>query len=266
MLETLLYVASNAFLYMAGLFLLSIIVKRNDIADVAWGGGFLVVLFSLMSIEDFISIHEWVVIVLVSLWAIRIIWHIGSRKLGESEEDRRYAGWRKEWKFFYLRSFLQVWMLQGALMIAVSMAYIPLFVSEHLARAQWGLTPLLLIGIGIWLLGFIFETVGDWQLRQFLAKPKNKGKLMTSGLWSLTRHPNYFGEVTQWWGIFIISLLGVGFGSILNIILLLIGPITITILILGVSGIPTVEKGREGPEWEKYVANTWPFFPLPRNN
>ena len=114
------------------------------------------------------------------------------------------------------------------------------------------------IGVVVWLIGFYFEVVGDLQLSRFLANPSNKGTLMTSGLWRYTRHPNYFGEVTQWWGIYLIAV-SVPYGWVG-----IIGPALITILILKVSGIPLLEKHKAGqPEWEAYKSRTSKFIPLP---
>jgi steroid 5-alpha reductase family enzyme len=121
-----------------------------------------------------------------------------------------------------------------------------------------GLNLLTAIGFAVWLVGFYFESIGDKQLNQFIKNPNNKGKLMNSGLWRYSRHPNYFGEVTQWWGIWLISI------NAINGIFGIIGPITITILILFVSGVPLLEnkyKGRK--DFEEYKMKTSAFIPLP---
>lgn len=118
---------------------------------------------------------------------------------------------------------------------------------------------LLPIGFVVWMIGFTFESVGDKQLKEFIANPENKGKIMDQGLWAYSRHPNYFGEVTQWWGLFIIAL-SVPFG-----IWSIIGPLTITFLILKVSGVPMLEKSFVGkPGWEEYKKKTSVFIPWPR--
>ena len=114
----------------------------------------------------------------------------------------------------------------------------------------------LFAGVVIWLVGFIFESGGDYQLKKFIAAPENKGKLMTSGLWSLTRHPNYFGEVTMWWGIFVACLPNALWP------IMILGPITITFLILKVSGIPMLEKKYDNnPEFQAYKKRVNAFFP-----
>jgi steroid 5-alpha reductase family enzyme len=110
----------------------------------------------------------------------------------------------------------------------------------------------------IWLTGILFEAIGDWQLLSFIRDPANKGRLMTGGLWRYTRHPNYFGEVTLWWGIYLIAL------SVPHGWMTVVGPLTITLLILKVSGIPMLEKSYEGrPDFQEYKRRTSAFFPLP---
>jgi steroid 5-alpha reductase family enzyme len=113
----------------------------------------------------------------------------------------------------------------------------------------------------VWAIGFFFEVMGDRQLKQFLHNPSHKGKIMDRGLWAYTRHPNYFGEVLQWWGIFLCAL-ALPFGYVT-----IIGPLLITYLILFVSGIPMLEKKYKGrPDYEQYKKRTSMFFPLPRKN
>lgn len=114
------------------------------------------------------------------------------------------------------------------------------------------------VGILVWLTGFLFETIGDAQLASFRKNPANKEKLIQTGLWKYTRHPNYFGEVILWWGIWLFTI-GVG-----QAWLGLIGPVVITLLILFVSGVPMLEKKYEGrPDWEAYKKKTSRFFPMP---
>lgn len=154
-------------------------------------------------------------------------------------------------KWTLLIRYLQVFVLQGALMLVIGYPFIHASVYD-----TGGFGILALIGLFVWIAGFIFEAVGDHQLDEFLKKPENKGKIMKYGLWKYSRHPNYFGEVTMWWGIFII-LLEVPFG-----VWAIISPLLITFLILKVSGIPMLEKMFEGnPEFEEYKKTTSAFFP-----
>ncbi len=239
--------------YMLSWFIAAQIRGRNDIADVAWGLGFILVAVVSLFSGNVYSPRSFIVSGLVLAWGLRLALHIHSRNRGRGE-DPRYRKWREEWgKWFVLRSFLQVFMLQGLLLLLVAIPVI--FVNQAQAAP---LGRLDLLGLAIWLYGFGFEAIGDWQLLMFIRNPDNKGKLMTSGLWRYTRHPNYFGEVTLWWGIWLMTL-GLPGGW-----LTVIGPLTITFLILKVSGIPMLEKNYEKrADFQEYKRRTSAFFPLP---
>ncbi len=231
-------------------FLFSIILKRMDIADIAWGLGFILINWYIFFISGS-SIKGLVVNILISIWGGRLAFHIYKRNHNK-QEDARYAEWRKSWKHFYLRSFLQVFLLQSFLIYIISLPAIFINLNNSVVDI------FLVSGVIVWIAGFYFETVGDKQLATFIKNPENKDKIMTSGLWRYTRHPNYFGEVVMWWGIFVCSL------GIPNAIFTIIGPLTITYLILFVSGIPLLEKRYTGnTEYELYKKRTSAFIPLP---
>jgi steroid 5-alpha reductase family enzyme len=119
-----------------------------------------------------------------------------------------------------------------------------------------------LVGLAVWLIGFFFQSVSDYQLLKFKRNPLNKGKVMRYGLWKYSRHPNYFGEATMWWGVFVLSLISCL--SIGDTVLRLLGPITITFLLLKVSGVVMLEKKYSGnPEYEDYQKKTSSFLPFP---
>ncbi len=239
------------FAYMAMGYLIAVIQKRNDVADVAWGLGFVFLAwlsYYLSGGNDRAS----VVNLLVTVWGLRLAWHIHARNHGKPE-DFRYAQWRRDWKHFYLRSFLQVFMLQGVLLFIT--IWPVLFINLSLpAPTHW----LDAVGMVVWLIGFYFECAGDYQLRQFKKRPGSKGEIMTTGLWRYTRHPNYFGEALQWWGIFLFAL------SMPGGWMTAAGPLVITYLLRYVSGVPMLEKKYEGNEkFEAYKKQTSVFFPLP---
>lgn len=246
-----LILAVALFIYMNFWFFVSLIKKRNDFADVAWGIGFVF----LTWISYFISANSGnrglLVSVLVSIWGIRLAWYVYKRNRGK-KEDYRYLAWREAWgKWFVLRSYFQVYILQGFLLFVIVMPV--LFINKNIGNS---LNYLDLLGLSIWIFGFVFEVVGDAQLASFIKKPENKGKTMQSGLWKCTRHPNYFGEVVQWWGIWIISL-SISFGW-----MMIISPVTITFLILKVSGIPMLEKKMaENSDFINYKKRTSMFIP-----
>jgi steroid 5-alpha reductase family enzyme len=238
--------------YMTVWFTISVIKKRNDIADIAWGLGFVLMAWLSFFLSGF-SFPALLVNSLVTVWGLRLAWYIYNRNKNKPE-DSRYLEWRKSWKNFYLRSFLQVFLLQGIFLYLISL---PVIFINHSSVDVLGILDL--IGLIVWGFGFYFESVGDYQLKQFISNPANKGKIMNQGLWKYSRHPNYFGEVIQWWGIFIIAL------SIPYGIFMIIGPLTITFLILFVSGVPLLEKKYSGrKDFEEYKKHTSIFIPLPK--
>ena len=242
------------FLYMNFWFVVSLLMKRNDVADVAWGLGFVLLAWVSLFISETNSILGIIVTLFVTVWGLRLAWHVHSRNKGKTE-DYRYLAWRKQWgKWFYMRSYAQVYMLQGTLLFLIALPV--LVINNNLGG---DVNILAMLGIVVWIIGFFFEVVGDSQLARFIKNKDNQGKLMTTGLWRYTRHPNYFGEVTLWWGIWLIAL------SVSGGWLGIIGPITITFLILKVSGIPMLEKKmEENPDFAEYKSKTSVFIPLPR--
>ncbi len=256
MTQTFLICSGAVLLYMTCWFLAAQIRGRNDIADVAWGLGFILVAAVSLVAGGHFSARGLLVSGLVLTWGVRLALHIHSRNRGRGE-DPRYRKWREEWrKWFVLRSFLQVFMLQGMLLLMVA---VPIVFINTAPAGPLGWQELL--GLTVWLTGFCFEAIGDWQLLTFIRNPAHKGKLMTEGLWRYTRHPNYFGEVTLWWGIWLMTLsLPVGWMTV-------IGPMTITFLILKVSGIPMLEKPYEDrADFREYKRRTSAFFPMPPRN
>lgn len=242
------------FAYMSLWFAFSLIKKRNDVADVAWGLGFVLMTWVSFFMSNDFGARGLLVGILVSAWGFRLAWHIHARNKGKAE-DYRYLEWRKKWgKWFYIRSYFQVYLLQGLFLFLIVMPV--LLINKH-AGVRLGMLDF--ISVAVWILGFLFESVSDAQLARFIKDPANKGKLMQSGLWAYTRHPNYFGEVTQWWGIWLIAL------SVPNGVFAIIGPITITFLILKVSGIPMLEKKMaKHPDFAEYKNKVSVFIPLPR--
>lgn len=250
MVTNLLIIASVVFLYVTIGFILAVCLKRNDIADVMWGPG---IFLSVVTAFAITGEGSYLILAIVFLWALRIFTHIGTRFLRKKEEDFRYATWRLEWKHFYLRSFFQVFLLQGFLMFLVSSSLV-FFTLLHLES----IPGLFLIGTLVSIGGLVFETVADIQLATFLQQ--KTGGIMQTGIWRYSRHPNYFGEVTFWWGI-VLTTLPLSVLS-LSTLLLLISPITITFLILFVSGIPMLEKKYEDNlEFQTYKSKTNAFFP-----
>ena len=246
--------------FMTLVFLLALVRRDNSIVDVAWGLGFISVAFTTLFLSEEHSALKWFVNLLVVTWGMRLAIRIFLRNRGKGE-DFRYKKWRQDWgKNWVLKSYLRVFLVQGFFMLLISL---PVIIVNASTDGVFGL--LAVIGGLVWLTGFFFEVIGDYQLDDFVKDPANKGKVLDSGLWRYSRHPNYFGEVVQWWGIFIIGL-GVAYGW-----LGIISPLTITLLILKVSGIPLLEKTlSKNPAYLEYQKRTSSFIPLPpkevRNN
>lgn len=243
-------------IYMTTLYAISLVMQRADIVDIGWGLGFILIATLSLFQQEFLTDRMILVFFLVLLWGIRLATHIYSRNKGK-KEDYRYLQFKKDWgKQFLVRSYFQIFLLQGVLMILVS---IPIIVLSSFQQS--GLGALDYIGLSVWVLGFLIETFADIQLDSFLKLKKEgalKEKFANVGLWKYSRHPNYFGEILQWWGIGII-VYSVSFGYIG-----LIGPVLITYLIIFVSGIPLLEKKfKQHPEWPEYVARTNKLLPLP---
>lgn len=232
------------------LFNIALYKKDNSIVDIFWGIGFIIItLYSLFKTESY-AINQLIITTLVLIWGIRISTHILLKNWGK-KEDPRYAAWRKEWKWVKIRSYFQVFMLQGIIMLII--AYPIIFINSNPSNS---VDFYMILGCIIWTIGFIFESVGDYQLKKFLKQPKNKGKIMQSGLWRYTRHPNYFGESVMWWGIALLCFgLPLGWTAIIS-------PLLLTYLLLYVSGVPMAETSfKNNKEFEKYKKKTSAFFP-----
>ena len=239
------------FLIFLTTFLVAVLIRNNSIVDILWGLGFVVVAYLGYLLSDH-SARSTVILVLVMVWGFRLALHIFARNFGR-REDFRYQSWRQSWgDTWVIRSFLQIYLLQWLLMQLVST---PIVLTAGY-QSELGLLDLL--GLGLWLFGFFFEVVGDSQLAAFIRDRRHRGKLMTTGLWRYTRHPNYFGEATLWWGVGLIAFAGTASWWVF------LGPATITFLLLFVSGVPLLEKKYAGrPDWERYARRTSIFIPLP---
>jgi steroid 5-alpha reductase family enzyme len=194
------------------------------------------------------SITLWLLVA----WSLRLAWHITARNMGQGE-DRRYQQIRaRNEPRFALKSLYLVFWLQAVLAWIVSLPLLGAFSSI----APLGLLDYL--GIALWLVGFVFEAGGDWQLARFRADPAHGGAVMSSGFWRYTRHPNYFGEFCIWWGFYCLALAAGAWWT-------LPGPVLMSFLLLRVSGVSLLEKdiGNRRPQYADYVLKTNAFFPGP---
>lgn len=238
----------------------ALLLKKNDLADVLWGPAFILTalgaaLWGAPHGLSSVSQRAIAILILLTVWATRLFIHVGWRNLSHRAEDVRYNNWRKAWGQNWLwRSYLQVFVLQPFILylfLTPVLLAIDEAASTTMSWISW-------LGLIVAASGFLYEAIADEQLRRFKRNSENKGKLMTEGLWSWSRHPNYFGEVLQWWGIWIMVIdLPFGWATIIS-------PIGVTYLILKVSGVSMLEHlMKSRPGFSEYAKRTSVFIPLP---
>lgn len=236
-------------------YFIGLLKKDFSIIDVAWGLSFLLIFLVGFQSHDVTTDTRLMIIgILVAIWAFRLSGYILFRSIKKGEEDFRYAAWRKEWgdKVNQI-AYVKVYMLQMILSLIIASPLILIFKFKTII--QFG-TPLDILGVTLWLVGFFFESVGDSQKNKFKSKPENKNKFCSVGLWRYTRHPNYFGEALLWWGIFFISI------NIVPLYFAVWGPLILNFLLLKVSGVAMLEESyKERPGFEEYKQVTNRFIP-----
>jgi steroid 5-alpha reductase family enzyme len=241
---------------MTATWVVSVVVRNASIVDVAWSLNFLAVASLGVLVGEGLMARRVLVLVLVLVWSLRLSLHIAVRNHGKGE-DYRYRAFRERYgpdRYWWV-SLFQVFWLQGGIAFVVSA---PLLVAAAGVSPE-ALTWADLLGAILWLVGFAFEAIGDAQLDAFKRDRGNAGKVMDRGLWRYTRHPNYFGDATLWWGYGLIGLLAPwGWAA-------LIGPVVMTLMLLKVSGVAMLERtiATRRPGYEEYVRRTSAFIPLP---
>jgi steroid 5-alpha reductase family enzyme len=236
------------------LWVLSLLKKNASIVDIFWGMGFVIVGWASAINVDQVSALGKVVLALVTLWGLRLSLYLGIRNHGKPE-DFRYVAMRKHYGArFPIISLFTVFLLQGAIMMVVSLP-----VQIALSDADASLSIVGYVGIAIFALGIFFEAVGDWQLAEFKRNSDNSGQVMQTGLWKYTRHPNYFGDTCVWWGIGVVAL-GASFGWIG-----LVGSLLMNIFLDRFSGVPMLERSMSTrrPGYDEYKRRTSSFVPRP---
>lgn len=250
-LSTLAHGALFVFVYMTLWYVVASLAGRSDLIDVAWGLGFILLTMLILVSYENASIRPILVSFLVFMWGLRLSLYIYLRS-SRGTENLRYRKLREEWgRLFFLRSYFQIFILRGVLLvlIAVPVLYINTFGGGEIGYLDY-------LGAGLWLLGFALEAAGDRQLSRFLKTSGNKGKLLKSGLWAISRHPNYLGEVLQWSGIFLIAL-SLPYGY-----LTIIGPLAVVLMISKSISASAIEKNiSQNQEILEYKKNTGVLFP-----
>ena len=238
---------------MTTLWIVSVIIKNVSIVDLFWGLGFVMItVFYYHNTAGFYP-RKFLLLALVSTWGFRLSGYLAWRNIGKGE-DFRYKEFRKKYgdKRYWWISFFQTFLLQGILMWLISA---PLLGAQFYAQNnQLGILDF--TAIAIWLIGISFEAGGDFQLAVFKVNPSNKGKVLNTGFWRYTRHPNYFGDAAVWWAL---GLICISSGSYIPVL----GSVLMTILIIKVSGVALLEKSLKDqkPEYKKYIEKTSAFIP-----
>lgn len=253
----LLYAFTGVMSMMIVLWLISIPLKNVSIVDIFWGIGFIVANVIYLCLDDEWQIRDTIVFILVLIWGLRLSIYLLIRNYGKPE-DYRYQEFRRfygEQRYWWL-SFFQVFLLQGALITIISL---PLLGISTYSDSE-SLNIIDYLAIIVWIIGFLFETLGDYQLAKFKSNPLNKGKVLDKGLWRYTRHPNYFGDAAIWWSYGLFSIAAEAYWQV-------IGSLIMTYLIIRISGVSLLERSltEQKPEYKDYIERTSSFFPwLPK--
>jgi steroid 5-alpha reductase family enzyme len=227
-------------------------IGRYNVVDVAWGVGFVAIAAVAATFGHGEATRRWLLLALVTIWGLRLSWHIQRKTVGRGEDPRYVALLRDATLSQVIR---KVFVLQGFITWFVSF---PLQLSAVSGPTPKPLTAVTALGMAIWLVGVTFEAVGDRQLKVFKSDPANRGVVMDRGLWAWTRHPNYFGDATVWWGLWLITINGwVSLATVGS-------PLLMTYFLVYVTGARLTEKLMAGrPGFDEYRQRTAFFFPRP---
>jgi len=233
--------------------MLSVKLRDASIVDVCWGTGFVLLACLYCVLSPTLTPRSWLVAALITLWGARLSLHISRRNRGKGEDVRYRAMRASHGPAFWWRSLFTVFWLQGAILWFVAL---PLLVAVRAAPPA-ALTAIDGLGVVLFAIGFSFEVVGDYQLERFKAKPSNRGHVLGHGLWRYTRHPNYFGDATLWWGLYAIA--GATPGGWLTVL----SPTLMSFLLMRVSGVTLLEDGLKAskPGYRAYITRTPAFLP-----
>ncbi len=239
---------------MVALWLISLLIKDVSIVDIFWGLGFVAVAWTIFILSGSRGTRAYALLAITTAWGVRLALYLSWRNWGKGEDFRYKAMREARADSFWWQSAYSVFGFQGILIVLVSL---PLLVGIGLYGDR-GISALGLAGLAVVAIGLFFEWLGDWQLLRFKANPDNRGKIMKRGLWSWTRHPNYFGDFMVWWGLTAIASPAPARAWVV------IGPIIMSLMLLKVSGVGLLEKTmRTRPGYGDYIARTSAFFPRP---
>ncbi len=241
------------FAFVTLVWLLSLRLRDSSIVDIFWGLGFVAIAWVTLAAADGPPHpRAWLLTGLVTVWGVRLSGYILRRNWGRGE-DFRYRAWRDQaGPSWWWRSYVKVFLLQGGIMWLVAAPVVAGLTRD--AQPPLGLVDAL--AILVWAVGFGFEAAGDWQLARFKADPANRGRLLTTGVWRYTRHPNYFGDAAVWWGHFLLAAAAGAWWTAFS-------PVLMTFLLVRVSGVAMLESAlrERKPGYADYVATTSAFVP-----
>ncbi len=241
-------IGSILFAYFSSMVALATYKGDTSISNFTWGGGVLIVaLYTFSRMSNFL-LQQTLVTALICLWSIRLILYVYTRYTGK---DPRFVGWK--WQGFKALIINSFWIYGQIIMIAI-MSYPIVLINTY--NTAHSLSFFDIVGSIMWITGYYWETISDHQLFKFMHNPKNKGHVMTRGLWHYSRHPNYFGESLMWVGIFFMALsVPYGWTAVIT-------PITITFLLVYVTGIPLLENAMaNNSDYQEYKQHTSKFIP-----
>ncbi|MCQ4198059.1 DUF1295 domain-containing protein [Streptomyces parvulus] len=252
------WAAAAAFAVMLVTFAVAVRKGVHRVVDAAWGVGFAAVAVVTSAVAAAAGegdpVRQVLVTVLTVVWGLRLAVHIGRRGRGHGEDPRYDAMLAKAPGNRNLYALRMVYLLQGALVWLVSLP---------VQAAAYGSGPVTLLawtGTAVWAAGLVFEAVGDAQLARFKADPAHQGRIMDRGLWSWTRHPNYFGDFLVWWGLFLVACDAGTAAAAVSVV----SPLVMTYLLIGGSGKRLLERRMaDRPGWSAYADRTSGFFPRP---
>lgn len=228
-------------------------IGRYNVVDVTWGASFVAVAAVVAVVGGGDLFRRLLLLALVAVWGLRLAWHMVGKSAGKGE-DPRYDTLLKG-DFSAVNVIRKIFLVQAGATWFISL---PLQLSAATGPTPRPLLPVLILGVAVWLLGVLFEAIGDHQLRQFKADPANKGKIMDRGLWAWTRHPNYFGDSAVWWGLWLVSITG------LLSLATVLSPVAMTYFLVYATGARLTERiMADRPGFREYCSRTSFFVPRP---
>ena len=228
-------------------------IGRYNVVDVTWGASFVVVAAVAAAVGTGDLFRRLLLLALVAVWGLRLAWHMVGKSAGKGEDPRYDKLLHGD--FSAANVICKIFLVQAGAAWFISL---PLQLSASLGPTPAPLLPLFSLGVAVWVVGVLFEAVGDHQLRQFKADAANKGRIMDRGLWSWTRHPNYFGDAAVWWGLWLITI--AGWPSLATVL----SPVAMTYFLVHATGARLTERiMADRPGFREYCSRTSFFVPRP---